>query len=84
MKLQKERNINFKKSNLNEVSKRKKYKSTHKLRVKKQFLLKKKNIYKEEIENNSCGEEIKRIKSNIYIYAKLAKIVKKKTKDNNN
>ena len=49
MKLQKERNINFKKSNLNEVSKRKKYKSTHKLRVKKQFLLKKKTFTKKKL-----------------------------------
>ena len=60
------------KSSLNEASKRKKYKSTHKLKVTEKFLLKK---------NNSYGEEIERIKSNIC--AMLAKRVNLKTKNNN-
>ena len=76
------------KSNLNEISKRKKYilkklnealerkkyKSTHKLKVTEKFLLK--TSYEEEIENNNYGEEIERMKSNIC--AILAKRVKER------
>ena len=60
------------KSNLDEASKRKKFKSIHKLKVTEKFLLKKK----------SYGKEIERMKSNIR--AMLAKRVKEKTKDDNN
>ena len=55
------------KSNLDEASKRKKFKSIHKLKVTEKFLLKKR-----------FGEEIERMKSNIR--AMLAKRVKEKNK----
>ena len=57
------------KSNLNEASKRKKYKSTHKLKVTKKFLSKKGGKKEEE-------EEIEKRKSDIY--AMFAKRVKGK------